>query len=389
MPAAALVAQIKKQFEALDTSDEVARRDWAVRKAISLGRSGKIAVHEATGIALTTIRRGVRNIESGNTLPKGRQRRSGGGRHAAVEHDPGLVKALYRLLEPQGPNARQAPLHWTCKSARRLAAELTALRHSVGATTVLQLLKREGFCVEANRRTCKGQSDPDRDAQFQHIHHCLSEQRVGQPALVVEMYACSNPVSGNDSWSRTRMPAADERWELVGITRKTIAFTVAALHEWWRLVGGPRHPKASSLLLVTDSRVGYWDRTWKAVLQRLSDVLRIEIDLCLAPPATCKWTRLECQLIARLIGRVAGRPAFTHKVKVNLIGASSSQSASPHEASFDARQLESLGSVYEQDRFAVNLRAARFHGEWNYLIVPRRPAAKVSGYFSAITYARK
>jgi hypothetical protein len=76
-------------------------------------------------------------------------------------------------------------------------------------------------------------------------------------------------------------------------------------------------------------------------------------------------------------------------VTVNLIGSGPSQSAAPHEAEFDAKQLESLGRVFEKDRFEVNLRAARFHGEWNYVIVPRRPAAKVSGYFRSITYARK
>jgi hypothetical protein len=195
-----------------------------------------------------------------------------------------------------------------------------------------------------------------------------------QPAILVELRARSN---------------ADERWELGAISRDTIAFAVAAVHEWWRLVGGSRYPKASSLLLVTDSRVGYYDRTWKAVLQRLSDVLRLEIDVCLAPPATYKWTRFDCQFIARLIGRVAGRPTFTHKLTVNLISASPSQSAGPHEAELDANQLESLGRMFEKDRFAVNLRAARFHGEWNYLIVPRRPPAKVSGYFRSITNARK
>ncbi len=175
----------------------------------------------------------------------------------------------------------------------------------------------------------------------------------------------------------------------MGISRETIAFAVAAIYESWKRIGRPRYPKASSLLLITDSRVGVCGRTWKAVLQRLSDVLRLEIDVCLAPPATCKWTWLECHLIARLIGRVAGRPTFAHKAIVNLIGSSSSESSSLHEASFDARQLESLGSVYEQDRFAVSVRAARFHGEWNFVLTPQRAAAKVSDYFRAITNARK
>ena len=97
MPDAALVAKIKKEFLALGT-DGRGRRDWAVKKAIALGRGGSSAVHEATGIALSTIRRGIKNLKSGNSLPEGRQRRPGAGRRAAVEHDPRLLLSTRRRL---------------------------------------------------------------------------------------------------------------------------------------------------------------------------------------------------------------------------------------------------------------------------------------------------
>ena len=141
----------RRSLTRLPKSDEQARRDWAVQRAIDLGRSGMIAVHEATGIALEHA--SPRHQESAiwEHGTRGPPARPGAGRHAKVDDAPGLLKALYRLLEPHGHSAGQAPLCWTCKSSRRLAGELAAKGHGIGATTVL-------VDLEARRLPRRGQS---------------------------------------------------------------------------------------------------------------------------------------------------------------------------------------------------------------------------------------
>ena len=54
--------------------------------------------------------------------------------------------------------------------ARRLAADLTARGHPVSRTVVGELLAREKFSLQANRKTREGSGHPDRDAQFAHIN---------------------------------------------------------------------------------------------------------------------------------------------------------------------------------------------------------------------------
>ena len=63
-----------------------------------------------------------------------------------------------------------SPLRWTCKSLRRLAAELGGRGHRIGHTVVGELLKQQKFSLQANRKTREGDSHPDRDAQFAHIN---------------------------------------------------------------------------------------------------------------------------------------------------------------------------------------------------------------------------
>ena len=162
-----IVEWIAGKFQGLSAElPERARRRWAAVEAVSLGYGGILAVSAATGMALSTIRRGIRELNTHDTLPSGRQRRAGAGRKRKETVCPGLKAALERLVDPESRGDPQSPLRWTCKSTRRLAEELTAQGFSVGPTTVRHLLKEAGYSLQANRKTREGTSHPDRDAQF-------------------------------------------------------------------------------------------------------------------------------------------------------------------------------------------------------------------------------
>ena len=68
-----------------------------------------------------------------------------------------------------------SPLRWTTKSTRRLAGELTRQGHRISADTVADLLREEGFSLQANAKTLEGAQHPDRDAQFHYINDRAKE----------------------------------------------------------------------------------------------------------------------------------------------------------------------------------------------------------------------
>ena len=148
--------------------DERQRRLLMGAEARALGHGGIRAVARAAGVREATVSLGVSELDSGAD-PLGRARRPGGGRKRAADLDPGLRTALLALVEPEERGDPMSPLRWTTKSTRTLADELTRQGHRVGADTVGDLLREEGFSLQGNAKTIEGQRHPDRDAQFRYL----------------------------------------------------------------------------------------------------------------------------------------------------------------------------------------------------------------------------
>src|SRR5471032_1910888 len=110
--------------------DEHARRLVAASKAVELGYGGVSRVSRACGLSRVTLTKGVEELQAA-PLATGRIRHEGGGRHALTANNPGLAPALDGMVEPTTRGDPESPLRWTCKSARALAAELTAEHHPV------------------------------------------------------------------------------------------------------------------------------------------------------------------------------------------------------------------------------------------------------------------
>ena len=163
--------------------DEHARRLVAASKAVELGYGGISRVSRACGLSRVTLTKGVEDLQAAPPAA-GRIRREGGGRHSLIANDAGLVPTLDRMVEPTARGDPQSPLRWTCKSARTLAAQLTARNHPVSHTKVTQLLRQAGYSLQGNRKTEEGGDHPERDAQFRHINRAVQNAlRAGEPSF--------------------------------------------------------------------------------------------------------------------------------------------------------------------------------------------------------------
>lgn len=398
-----IVEWIRAKYQGLGTAlGERARRCWAAVEAVSLGHGGIGAVSEATGLARSTIQRGVQELEAKETLPRHRQRRPGAGRKRADAVDPNLKSALEQLVEPESRGDPRSPLRWTCKTTRQLAKELTSQGHAVSSTTVGRLLKESRYSLQANRKTREGASHPDRDAQFRHINgRVKSQQRYRQPAISVDTKkkeTLGNLKNPGRTWRPQGQPIEvethdfpdpkkgkavpygvydldrNEAWVSVGISSDTAEFAVASIRRWWRRLGQRRYPRAKRLLITADSggSNGRRNRLWKVELQRLSDRLGLEIEVCHFPPGTSKWNKIEHRLFCHVTRNWQGQPLETYQVVVQLIGSTKTESGLQVHATLDERKYTKGKKVSDAELEAVNLHPSRFHGEWNYVIKPNR-----------------
>src|SRR5437763_7120172 len=184
MPAAG----IRRRYAELSpVLDERGRRRFAASEARVYGYGGVSIVSRITGIARSTIARGIEEIETKEQVESGRVRKPGGGRKSKRSQDSTLLPDLKRLVEPATRGDPMRALLWTSKSLRHLSQALHAQGHSVCPHTIADGLRELGYSLQANRKTREGGSHMDRDAQF----HYLNDQAkafltAGEPMISVD-----------------------------------------------------------------------------------------------------------------------------------------------------------------------------------------------------------
>jgi Rhodopirellula transposase DDE domain len=383
--------------------DERQRRLLLGAEARVLGHGGIRLVARAAGVREATVAAGVYELEAGEE-PLGRARRAGGGRKRAAALDPGLVPALLALVEPDERGDPMSPLRWTVKSTRKLAAELTARGHRVGADTVGDLLRGQGFSLQGNARTIEGSAHPDRDAQFRYIRvQAGGHQDAGEPVISVdtkkkelvgeyrnagrEWRPAGRPVQVKDhDFADPELGkaipygiydlAANAGWVNVGTDHDTAAFAVESVRRWWNGAGRDRYPAARRLLITADAggSNGYRTRAWKTELAAFGLETGLEITVCHFPPGTSKWNKIEHRLFSHITMNWRGRPLTSHQVIVNSIAATTTRAGLRVHAELDPGSYPARIKISRAQMAGLPLRLHDWHGDWNYTLHPEPPA---------------
>src|SRR4051812_23520875 len=112
----------------------------AAAEARAAGYGGIAAVARATGIARSTIGRGLADLDQ-PALPPGQVRRAGSGRKPVQEKDPTLLADLRRLVEPATLGDPMRPLLWDPPAYARWPRESGAwrMRRTLGNISALNV----------------------------------------------------------------------------------------------------------------------------------------------------------------------------------------------------------------------------------------------------------
>ena len=288
--------------------DERARRLWAGSEADVMGYGGVAAVARATGLAISTVRKGRDEVRAG-ARPEDvvNVRRSTGKRPYEVTH-PEVWSALEKLVDPVTRGDPESPLRWTCKSTHMLSGELFH-QHGIRISdkTVAKLLRNHGYSLQAPNKSVEGAQHPDRNAQFEHINakaqDCIDR---GVPVISVDTKKkelVGNFKNGGREWQPQDEPElvdvhdfpsdavgkaipygvfdvdANEGFVSVGVDHDTPVFAATSIEAWWKRVGAKRYPEAKELYITADSggSNSYRSHVWKRELQRIADKLDISI----------------------------------------------------------------------------------------------------------------
>jgi transposase len=394
---------IRTRYDAVSPNlDEKGLRLFAASEALAAGRGGIAVVSKVTGIARSTIGRGLKELTAQEKAPpQNRVRRTGGGRKAAVVKQPGLVEALLKIIESAIRGDPEAVLLWVSKSQRNLAAILAEQGYKISHKIVGRLLKDMGFSLQANAKIREGGSHPDRNAQFEKINALVNEfQAAGQPAISVDTKKKENvgdfknngrtlrpkgepePVRVHDFLIKSKGKvapygvfdiAANEGWVNVGVDHDTAAFAVESIRRWWDRLGKKRYAdKAKRLLITADcggsngSRV----RLWKVELQKLANETGLSITVAHHPPGTSKWNRIEHRMFSFISINWRGRPLLSHQVIVQLIASTKTENGLNIACDIDWGRYPKAIKIPKAALNEINIQYDEFHGDWNYTIAP-------------------
>jgi Rhodopirellula transposase DDE domain len=397
-------AAIRLRWEALDpVLDERGRRRFAAAEAPAAGHGGISAVSQVTGVARSTIGRGLAELRGGATAEPERVRRRGGGRRSLVVTDPTLRGDLQQLVAPATRGDPTAPLLWTAKSLRKLAAGLRGLGHRICHNVVADLLREMGYSLQANRKTREGASHPDRDAQFDYINDQVTQALAArEPAISVDTKKKELVGDFKNAGREYRPKGQPETvrvhdflipelgraapygvydighnagWVSVGIDHDTASFAVNAIRRWWQAMGRARYPQATRLLVTADcgGSNGARVRLWKRELQSLANELGLAITVCHLPPGTSKWNKIEHRLFSFITQNWRGRPLVSYQTIVQLIAATTTDTGLKVQCEIDPGIYPPGIKLTDAEMGAINIQRHDFRGEWNYTITPQAP----------------
>ena len=382
--------------------DERARRLWAGTEAGAIGYGGVATVARATGMAISTVRKGRDEARAG-ARPEDvvKVRRSSGKRPFEVAH-PTVWPALERLIDPVTRGDPESPLRWTSKSTQVLSAELFA-QHVIRVSdrTVAKLLRSHGYSLQAPNKSVEGAQHPDRNAQFEHINAkaraCVER---GVPVISVDTKKkelVGNFKNGGREWQPKGEPelvdvhdfpsdavgkaipygiydvGANDGFVSVGIDHDTPVFAVTSIEAWWNRVGQKRYPKAREIFITADSggSNSYRSHVWKQQLQRLADKIGLAVHVSHFPPGTSKWNKVEHRLFSFISINWRGRPLRTYETIINLIGNTTNVGGLVVSARLDRRNYPIGKKVTAKELRELKIDRHDFHGDWNYVIKPR------------------
>lgn len=376
-------------------------KQWRQYLAVEAKERGSLSqVACEAVVSLTTVKRGLRELEAGESYQPGeRIRKVGGGKQKVMEIDQTLRADLEEELEPKGDP--MSLVRWTSKSLAHLVKALEAKGHHIKKSALAEVLHAQGFWLHANKKTIEGRSHVDRDEQFAHINSTCKEFEQ-EAAPIISVDCKKKELIGNFKNIGREWQAKGEQTEgnvydflspadgkavpygiydlvhksgfvNVGIDHDTAEFAVESIRRWWQTCGEALYPGKKEVLITADGggSNGVKNRLWKKKLQELANEEHLSITVVHYPPATSKWNKIEHRLFSCISINWRAKPLPSLEVVLELISHTTTKEGLAVTAVKDSHTYPTGIKVSDDELDALNLCRDPFHGEWNYTIKPQ------------------
>jgi transposase len=381
--------------------DEKQKRVYLATETEGLGYGGLKAVHELTGVSMTTIIRGKKELQE-SKIEKNRVRKNGGGRKAITQKYSGIQEEIEKIVGNNTLGNPEKILLWTTKSLRNIEKALCEKGFAISHDTIGNLLKDMWYNLQQNKKMLQvGAAHPDRNAQFEYINRKSVEfVRQGQPVISVDTKKkelIGNFKNNGAEYNPKKEPAKvldhdfpikelgkvapygiydigrNEGFVNLGISHDTSEFAVESILRWWQTLGRNTYPHATKLYINSDNggSNGSRVRLWKKQLQEFANITGLDAHISHFPPGTSKWNKIEHKMFCFISKNWRGRPLISIETVIELISNTTTSKGLKIICVEDSNKYELGTKVTDEELAVINITRDAFHGDWNYLISPK------------------
>lgn len=178
--------QMKSFYESLSEKE---KRRYAALEASKLGHGGQRYICTLLGCSPTTLRVGREEMLHGSNVPKGRIRRSGGGKKRIMEKVENIDEIFLEIVKDHTAGSpMDEEVKWTNLGQKAISQAFREREYNVSEHVVKQLLKKHKYAQRKMSKTKTVKETEHRDEQFKNINK-LKEEHInkGDPVISLDV----------------------------------------------------------------------------------------------------------------------------------------------------------------------------------------------------------
>ncbi len=387
----------------IDTLNECARRQFLATKAICLQKQGfSISkVSKIMKVSKKTIYKGIRELRTDGSPPKGRVRRPGGGRKTLLSQHPEWIDALKIVIEPHTAGLPQdADVIWVSISVPQISREMAGNGYDISEYIVRQILDSLGFRHRSFRKDIAMKDVKDRDAQFKNISSIRTAcEEIGLPIISIDTK--KKELIGNFKRSGKVLSKGQPKsldhdfasfsdgqivphgiydvtknvgYMTMGTSHDTSEFVCDNIYKVWKEHLQKQYIDAQTLVIMCDGGGSNASshRIVKQDLMNLADRLNINILVMHYPPYCSKFNPIEHRLFAPITRSWSGAPLLSVEEAAKRADRTTTQKGLTVNVDINSKTYEiqrPIDKAYEK-KVAQRIVFQEKLPKWNYLIKP-------------------
>ena len=181
--------EIEKQMQEMyGRLSEKDKRLYAGVEALKFRHGGIRYIAKLFSCSRNTVKLGIGELREKETIPRNRDRKTGGGRKQVIEKLPDINDVFQSILrEHTAGDPMDEKVKWTNLTRKNIASELKKKGFKVSRNIVKKLLKKHGYVKRKPFKNKACGKHADRNAQFERIAELRKfYEAAGNPVISVD-----------------------------------------------------------------------------------------------------------------------------------------------------------------------------------------------------------